>query len=431
VHPARSALTLIAATSCLLGPACASPSTGLDARAADGAAPVDGGVGLDRAVAVDTGAPLDGGAAGDASAPLDVGPDAALADAGAPTTGCFAGDLTLATVTAEGGARAHITPLHLIARPGGWVVYYERNDRPGGWQYAMFLGAEGQLLREEPTNVERASRAYVQGDAVVFFGDVGVDRVDLGIDRTARDYLGVSFPSVATTVGSHLGGWRRLATYYVNGNQPRYTLSDVELADDEPRGLRVHTAVLEGTESLGSLSGYYPEILGHRLQLLGTGGRASGEWRVVLVDLGAASAARAGVLDWSTRQDVAWGLAVPPRRITAQTVDGRWAVVERDALSTIEPLPLGGVLPPDAPSLALPSAPRQLFDEHGRVTLLYYDRLTTLDGASLAPLGELAIGAEARAAEAADRVAAVWVVRGEGDAQANLVLRCLAVPRAE
>lgn len=427
MHPARSALTLIAVTSCLLGPACASPSTGLDARAADGAAPIDGGVGLDRAVAVDTGAPLDGGAPGDASAPLDVGSDAALADVGAPSTGCFAGDLTLATVTAEGGARAHITPLHLIARPGGWVVYYERNDRPGGGQYAMFLGAEGQLLREEPTYVDRTSRAFVQGDAVVFFGDVGVERVDLGVDRVARDYVGVSFPSVATTVGAHIG-WRRLATYYVNGNQPRYSLSDVELADDEPSGLRVDTAVLEGTESLGTLSAYYPRLRGHRLQLVGTGGRVPGEWRVVLVDLGAASAARAGVLDWSTRQDVAWGLAVPPRGITAQTADGRWAVVERDALSTIEPLPAAGVPPPDAPSLALPSAPRQLLDEHGRVTLLFHDRLTTLDGVSLAPLGELAVGADARAAEAADRVAVVSVLRGEGDAQANLVLRCLAVP---
>ncbi len=430
MHLGRCALTLLVVATGLTAPACSSPSTGLVPRSADAAALVDVGADAGGSVSASPdatvpdaavpGAERDGGTA-----------DASVPDADAPpTSGCFAAERTLVTATSVGGARAHLAPSLLIARDQGWVVLYEG---PGGG-HALFLGPDGERLGEEELYFARGQRAFLLGDALVGLGKVGLQRVDLGSSRVERSYLGVDVPFVLSAAGlARPGVVRRVGLYYV-GNTPQFRVTDVELSNTTPTGFALRSATLEGTATLGYLSTFRPHVRGELLQLLGTGVLTAGPWRAVVLALPGTPAVPEAPLPWSVVQNEPWALGMPPEVVFAQTDDGRWAVVQRGELAEVEALPEVGLPPRLSPPLFVPGQLRQVLDSDGRLSLLFGDRLLVLDpelldGTGSSIVADLAFqGADAQAAQRADRAGVVYVAGDPGDS-VRLILRCTALAR--
>jgi hypothetical protein len=413
--------------------ACAEPSTGLVRRPADAAA--SAGVDASAEPSRQADADLTDTRSPDAHAPdaaLDGGgadggvPDLGVPDAGAPpTTGCFAAERTLATATSVGGARAHLAVSQLLAREQGWVLFYE--GREGG--RVLFLGPDGEVLGEDTHTLVRRPRSIVLGDVLIGLDDVGIQRLDLGLDRVARSYPAAGLPDVMVTAGRVGAGLvRRIGTYYV-GNVPQLSVTDLELSSTEPTGLARRSAGLEDTSVLGYLSAFRPHLRGELLQLLGSGSVSGGPWRVVTLGLGATPVTPGMWAPWQVVQDVPWGLAVDPESVFAQSDDGRWAIVLRGGRAEVEPLPVGGVLPAGvaSPALSESGVLRAVLDSAGSVSLLFQDRLLVLDAVDLALRGELRFeAAEPQAAQRRDRAAAAYVV-GDPEVGVRVVLRCTAL----
>ncbi len=364
------------------------------------------------------------------------GPDAALApsdatlpglDAPAPSTGCFAGAVTLATSVAPAGGRAHVAPRAIVARDDGWLVFY--GTLADGEQVA-FLDLDGRVRASGPFSGFVSGRVVELGTSLLFAGDYDQQRIDLGDDVVTRTYPPARIPGITAVSVVSADTVRALSAPTVDG-EARLRVTDLVLDAAQVTGLAVREGTLPAMPEVGYPSLFHHAIDGDMARLLGTGSFSGGPWRAILLQLGTGGLGAGEPVGYRVWEDRVWELTPAPETILGTTRDGRRALVPRiegepaGYASYLEPLPSDGA---PVSALRLDGRARALLESEGRVSVLLDDRLVSFASYDLAPLAEMAFeGGESIAAQRGDRAAVVFAV-GAGGPEARLELRCVTIP---
>ena len=382
-------------------------------------------------------APLDGGAIeGDAASPTaDAGPADAWVppdatspiDAGPPTEGCFAGDVTLATHTFDPAGRPHLMPIGIVPRVDGWLVVYEFY----GAVHAVDVDVEGGVRSVQPLEWPSGDVVGLAASTLVFtdplqrydtFGHDGRDRLSpaMGEDELGG---GLSEHTVAQTLVAP-GVLRTLSRGYAG--LPRHRIYDIAL-DDSPDGLRVARSQPLDDGALPYEASYF--VHGDAITVVIPG---EGTWRATRYEYDGDTLGT-DAFELRVVADVSW--ASTDFNPVAVTPDGRHVLVGRYGAEDLEaylaPIPYEGST---ATGRAVgPGVGQALLEDGGRLIVATNRSVQVLGADDLAPLGEVSFdGIEYGTVRAATRqgtAAAIFVSQTDEPYTVHLAMRCTALPR--